>query len=141
MVLVVDDRSPAPQAQMIEVAAGELDCAYVLQQDGEGHSAAFNVGLAAAAEHGMDALPRRARAASSSPRGWLDRLRARTGTDGEPAAVAGGAVLEADRHDPPGRLLLLALPPRLERAPAPRPAGAARRRTTRCCARSAPSCS
>ena len=26
--------------------------------------------------------------------GWLDRLRARTGTDGEPAAVAGGAVIE-----------------------------------------------
>ncbi len=36
MVLVVDDRSPAPQAQMIEVASAELDCAYVLQQDGEG---------------------------------------------------------------------------------------------------------
>ncbi len=27
--------------------------------------------------------------------GWLGRLKARTGTDGEPAAVAGGAILEA----------------------------------------------
>ena len=32
--------------------------------------------------------------ALDSPR-WLDRLRARTGTDGEPAAVAGGAVVHA----------------------------------------------
>ena len=69
MVLVVDDRSPAPQAQMIEVAAAELDCAYVLQQDGEGRSAAFNVGLAAALEHGMDVVPRRPR-----PRARVRRL-------------------------------------------------------------------
>ena len=34
MVLVVDDRSPAPQAQLLEVACAELDCAYVLQQAG-----------------------------------------------------------------------------------------------------------
>ncbi len=93
MVLVVDDRSPAELAQMLEIAAGELDCAYVLQQDGEGHSAAVNVGLSAAAQHGMDAC-------LVSPglvfdrSGWLDRLRARTGTDGAPAAVAGGSVIE-----------------------------------------------
>ena len=54
MVLVVDDRSPDAHARMIEIAAEELDCAYVLQQDGEGRSAAINVGLSAAYEHGMD---------------------------------------------------------------------------------------
>ena len=94
MVLVVDDRSPAPLAQMIEVAAAELDCAYVLQQDGEGRLAAFNVGLSVAAEHGMDVCFVASGLVLDSPR-WLDRLRARTGTDGEPAAVVGGAVVHA----------------------------------------------
>jgi GT2 family glycosyltransferase len=80
---------------MIEAAATELECAYVLQQDGEGHSAAVNVGLEVAAEHGMDAcLVSPGLMFESS--GWLRRLQARTGTDGEPAAVAGGAVLEAN---------------------------------------------
>jgi GT2 family glycosyltransferase len=93
MVLVVDDRSPAEHSQMIEIAAGELDCAYVLQQDGEGTSAAVNVGLTAAAEHGMDACLV-APGLVLDTAGWLDRLRMRTGTDGAPAAIAGGAVIE-----------------------------------------------
>lgn len=95
MVLVVDDRSPAAQAQLIEAAASELDCAYVRQQDGEGTSAAFNVGMSAAAEHGMDTClvsPGTVFRAT----GWLDRLRARTGSDGGLAPVAGGAVLNPD---------------------------------------------
>jgi GT2 family glycosyltransferase len=94
MVLVVDDRSPAELAQMLEIAAGELDCAYVLQQDGEGRSAAVNVGLSAAAEHGMDACLV-APGLTFDRAGWLDRLRARTGTDGAVAAVAGGSVIES----------------------------------------------
>jgi GT2 family glycosyltransferase len=93
MVLVVDDRSPAPFAQMIELASEELDCAYVLQQDGEGHSAAVNVGLNAAKDHGMDVCLV-APGLVFDTAGWLSRLLARTGTDGSPAAVAGGAVIE-----------------------------------------------
>ena len=93
MVLVVDDRSPEPQAQMIELASGELDCAYVAQQDGEGRIAALNVGLRAAADHGMDVCIVEPGLVLDSP-GWLNRLLARTGTDGELAAVAGGAVIE-----------------------------------------------
>ena len=96
MVLVVDDRSPAPQAQLIEAAAEELNCAYVLQQDGEGHSAAVNVGLSAAVEHGMDVCLVAPGLLFESA-GWLGRLQARTGTDGAPAAVTGGAVLETAR--------------------------------------------
>jgi GT2 family glycosyltransferase len=96
MALVIDDRSPAPQAQLIEAAAAELECAYVRQEDGEGHSAAVNVGLTVAVEHGMDACLVSPGLVFES-RGWLDRLRARTGTDGQPAAIAGGAVVEADR--------------------------------------------
>ena len=95
MVLVVDDRSPAQQAAMIELAAGELDCAYVLQQDGEGPSAALNVGLAAASDHGMDCCLVASGLVLEFP-GWLDRLRARAGTDGAPAAVVGGAVVDPD---------------------------------------------
>lgn len=95
MVLVVDDRSPTAQAQLIEAAASELDCAYVLQQDGEGTSAAFNVGISAAAEHGMDTCLVSTGLTFRSA-GWLDRLRARTGSDGSPAPVAGGAVMNPD---------------------------------------------
>jgi GT2 family glycosyltransferase len=94
MVLVVDDRSPAPQAQLIEVASAELECAYVLQQDGEGHSAAVNVGLTFAVEHGMDACLVSPGLLMES-KGWVDRLRARTDRDGNLAAVAGGAITEA----------------------------------------------
>ncbi|HEX6026569.1 MAG TPA: hypothetical protein VFZ00_31520 [Solirubrobacter sp.] len=93
MVLVVDDRSPQPQAQMLEIAAGELGCAYVVQQDGSGDVAAINVGLQVGAEHGMDVCIVASGLVLESA-GWLNRLRARTGTDGRPAAVAGGAVIE-----------------------------------------------
>jgi GT2 family glycosyltransferase len=93
MVLVVDDRSPAQFAQMLELASDELDCAYVLQQDGEGVSAAINVGLNAAKDHGMNACVVATGIVLDQP-GWLNRLLARTGTDGEPAAIAGGAIVE-----------------------------------------------
>jgi len=92
MVLVVDDRSPAPHAQLIEVAASELGCAYVLQQDGEGTSAAYNVGFSAAAQHDMDVCLVAPGLVFRSA-GWLGRLQGRKGTDGRPAAVVGGAVV------------------------------------------------
>lgn len=95
MVLVVDDRSPADQAQLIEAAANELDCAYVRQQDGEGTSAAFNVGMTAAAEHGLDICLVSTGLVFRST-GWIDRLRTRTGSDGTLAAVVGGAVMNPD---------------------------------------------
>jgi GT2 family glycosyltransferase len=95
MVLAVDDRSPAPQAQLIEAACDELQCAYVLQEDGEGVSAAINVGLTVAGEHGMDVCLV-APGLLLESQGWLERLQARTDVTGEPAAVAGGAILEAD---------------------------------------------
>jgi len=93
MVLVVDDRSQPQFAQMLEAAAAELDCAYVLQEDGEGTSAAFNVGLTAGSGHGMDVCLVHSGLVFEQA-GWLDRLRARTGTDDTPAAIAGGAVIE-----------------------------------------------
>jgi GT2 family glycosyltransferase len=90
MVLVVD-RSPEAHAALLKLAADELGCAYA-PADTDGESAALNVGLRAAVAHGMDV-------ALVAPgivpdAGWLGRLRARTGTDGAPAAVAGGAIIE-----------------------------------------------
>ena len=128
MVLVVDDRSPA--------RAGADD-------RGRRHRARLRLRPPAGRrrlapppstsasrsplEHGMDVCFVASGLVFESA-GWLDRLRARTGTDGEPAAVAGGAVVEPDGHHPPRRLLLLALPPRLARAPGQRARGRARRR-------------
>jgi GT2 family glycosyltransferase len=95
MVLVVDDHSPAAQAALIAAAAAELDCAHVVQDEGEGPYAAFNVGLSAGAQHGMDVCLVGPDLVFDSA-GWLGRLTARTGTDGAPAAVAGGAIIEPD---------------------------------------------
>jgi hypothetical protein len=92
MVLLVD-RSAEAHAALLKLAAAELGCAYA-PADSDGESAALNVGLRAAVAHGMDlalvapdVLP---------DAGWLGRLRARTDTDGAPAAVAGGAIIESD---------------------------------------------
>lgn len=90
MVLVVD-RSPTPQAGLLKLAAAELGCAYA-PADGDGETAALNVGLRAAVAHGMDVAL--VGAGIVPDPGWLSRLRARTGTDGAPAAVAGGAIVE-----------------------------------------------
>jgi hypothetical protein len=90
MVLVVD-RSPEGRAAMLKVAAAELQCAYAAAGT-EHATAALNIGLRAAAGHGMDLA---LLAPGLVPEaGWLNRLRARTGTDGAPAAIAGGAVIE-----------------------------------------------
>jgi GT2 family glycosyltransferase len=91
-VLVVDDRSPAEHAQVLELACGELGCTYVMHDEGTGSSAGLNVGLAVASEQGMHACFVAPGLVLESP-GWLDRLQARAGA-GE-VAVAGGAVLES----------------------------------------------
>jgi GT2 family glycosyltransferase len=92
-VLVVDDRSPAEQAQMLELACGELGCTYVMNDEGKGPSSGLNVGLAVALEQGMHACFVAPGLVLESP-GWLHRLQARAGS-GE-VAVAGGAVVEPD---------------------------------------------
>lgn len=93
MTLVVD-RSPRRQAAMVQIAASELGCAYAAHDGAQSRSSALNVGLLNAPRHGMDAC---LFAPGLIPdAGWLGRLRARTGTDGQPAAVAGGAVVNPD---------------------------------------------
>jgi hypothetical protein len=93
MTLVVD-RSPGPEAGMVEIAAAEVGCAYVAHDPDSNDASALNVGLVNAPKHGMDAC---LFAPGVIPEaGWLPRLRARTGTDGQPAAVAGGAIINPD---------------------------------------------
>ena len=90
-MLLVVDRSAGAHADLLKLAADELGCAYA-PADTDGESAALNVGLRAAVAHDMDVAlvaPGIVPAA-----GWLGRLRARTGIDGAPAAVAGGAIIE-----------------------------------------------
>ena len=141
MVLVVDDRSPAQHAQMIELASDELDCAYVLQQDGEGRSAAINVGLTAANEHGMDVCLVAPGLVLDSP-GWLEPPAAPApAPTARPAAIAGGAVVESTGLIRQAgyffSLFRRSWSARLRRVPEEL-LDVARRR---CCARSAPSCS
>jgi hypothetical protein len=90
-MLLVVDRSAGAHADLLKLASDELGCAYA-PAGTDGESAALNVGLRAAVAHDMDVAlvaPGIIPAA-----GWLGRLRARTGTDGAPAAVAGGAIIE-----------------------------------------------
>jgi GT2 family glycosyltransferase len=94
-VLVVDDRSPAEQAQVLELACQELGCTYVMNDESKGRSSGLNVGLTVALEQGMDACFVAPGLVLPSP-GWLERLQARTRTGEEPPAVAGGAVVEPD---------------------------------------------
>jgi len=93
MTLVVD-RSPGPQGKMVEIAAGEVGCAYAAHDPAASDAAAYNVGLINAPKHGMDACLFAPGVIPDA--GWLRRLTARTGMDGQPAAIAGGAVINPD---------------------------------------------
>jgi hypothetical protein len=93
-VTLVVDRSPARHAAMVEIAAAEVGCAHVAHDPAGSHSSALNVGLVNAPKHGMDACLIAPGVIPDA--GWLARLCARTGTDGRPAAVAGGAVVDPD---------------------------------------------
>ena len=92
-VLIIDDHSPATGlAQMVEAAAGELGHAFVRKDVNSGFAATVNVGLEVALAHGMDAALVNADIEFTQP-GWLDVLRARTDTQGRPAAVVGARLL------------------------------------------------
>ena len=89
-VLVVEDRAPGGPS-LAEAASEELGCVYVDQDDGAGLVAAANAGLEVARANGLDAV-------LVGPdvellhAGWLERLQARTDTQGRPAAIVGGRL-------------------------------------------------
>ena len=92
-VLIVDDHSPAAgPAQMVEAAAEELGQAYVRKDANSGFAATVNVGLEVALAHGLDAVLVNADIEFTQP-GWLDVMRARTDSQGRPAAVVGARLL------------------------------------------------
>ena len=93
-VLLVEDRAPGGPS-LAEAAAEELGCVYVDQDDGAGLVAAADAGLEVARANGLDAV-------LVGPdvellhAGWLERMQARTDTQGRPAAVVGGRLLHED---------------------------------------------
>jgi GT2 family glycosyltransferase len=91
--LLIEDLEPGARS-LAEVAAGELGCAYVPQDDGSGLVAATAAGLELAVQSGFDA-------ALIGPDvelrpGWLDAMQRREDTQGRPAAVVGGRLEYAD---------------------------------------------
>lgn len=96
-VLVVDDGSP--ETALVDQLAGacsELGFELVRRPTSSGRAAAINVGLREALAAGADALVIDPAVEFVQP-GWLDVLRARTDSQGRPAAVAGPRLLQ--RHD------------------------------------------
>ena len=128
MVLVVDDRSPGAagaddrgrvrRARLrLRPPAGRRGRLRRLQRRPLGRRRA---------RHGR--LPRRVRAWCSTPPAGSTACAPAPAPTANPPRSPAAPSCDAARHDPPGRLLLLALPPRVARAPAQRARGAARRR-------------
>ncbi|MEA2154217.1 MAG: hypothetical protein QOE11_357 [Solirubrobacteraceae bacterium] len=92
-VLVVDDCSPATKlADLIEMAAEELEIELCRLPLNGGYSRAVNAGLRRARDGGRDALLVDSDVVFDHS-GWLSPMIARTGTDGMPAAVVGARLL------------------------------------------------
>lgn len=92
-VLVVDDRSPAPElVDLIEIACGELAIELHRKPENGGFSRAVNVGLARARAERRDALLVNADIEFHEPH-WLEPMLERTDTTGALAAVVGARLL------------------------------------------------
>ena len=92
-VLVVDDGSPVPElVEAVEAACGELGVWFDHRPTNEGFSRTVNVGLRIAHENACDAVLVNADIEFTQP-GWLDVMRARTDSQGRPAAVVGARLL------------------------------------------------
>ena len=92
-VLVVDDGSPVPSlVAATEAACRELGFWFDHRPTNEGFSRTVNVGLRIAHENRCDAVLVNADVEFMDA-GWLDRMSARTDTEGRPAAVVGARLL------------------------------------------------
>ena len=89
----------------------------------------------------MDVVPGRPRAGDRVHAAGSTACSARTDKDGNPAAVAGGAVLEADGTIRQAGYFFSLFRRDVGRSPAPACRRSCSTSTSRCCARSAPSCS
>jgi GT2 family glycosyltransferase len=92
-VLVVDDGSPERSlVPQLAAAVDELGYELIAKDENEGFSRTVNVGLRRALETGRDAVLVNADIEFLEP-GWLERMHARTDTQGRPAAVVGARLL------------------------------------------------
>jgi GT2 family glycosyltransferase len=92
-VLVVDDASPERELVAgLEIACEELGVAFAANDVNSGFSATVNAGLEFALHTGRDAVLVNADIEFLEA-GWLERLKARTDTEGRPAAVVGARLL------------------------------------------------
>jgi GT2 family glycosyltransferase len=92
-VLVIDDASPAPElVSALEIVCDELGIACVSNDENSGFSATVNAGLELALHTGQDAVLVNADIEFLEG-GWLERMRARTDSQGRPAAVVGARLL------------------------------------------------
>jgi O-antigen biosynthesis protein len=92
-VLVVDDGSPERSlVTQLAAATEELGYELIAKEENEGFSRTVNVGLRRALETGRDAVLVNADIEFHEA-GWLDRMVARTDTQGRPAAVVGARLL------------------------------------------------
>jgi GT2 family glycosyltransferase len=92
-VLVVDDCSPVQQlVAAVQVACDELGIAFAANDENSGFSATVNAGLQLALAMEHDAVLVNADIEFVEP-GWLERMRARTDSEGRPAAVVGARLL------------------------------------------------
>jgi len=108
-VLVVDDASPAQQLIAgLEAVCDELGIALVSNDENSGFSATVNAGLEFALATERDAVLVNADIEFLEP-GWLERMRARTDTQGRPAAVVGARLLYPNGLIQHGGIFLSAL--------------------------------
>ena len=92
-VLVVDDCSPAQELVAgLRIACDELGIAFAENDANVGFSATVNAGLQLALAMEHDAVLVNADIEFIEP-GWLERMRARTDSQGRPAAVVGARLL------------------------------------------------
>jgi GT2 family glycosyltransferase len=92
-VLVIDDASPARELVVgLEIACEELRVALSGNETNRGFSATINGGLEYALHTGRDAVLVNADIEFTDA-GWLDRMLARTDTQGRPAAVVGARLV------------------------------------------------
>ncbi len=92
-VLVVDDGSPERSLlEPLAAAVNELGYELIAKDENEGFSRTVNVGLQRALDTGHDAVLVNADIEFTEA-GWLDRMLARTDSQGRPAAVVGARLL------------------------------------------------
>jgi GT2 family glycosyltransferase len=93
MVLVIDDHSPNRElVAQLDAVSDELGITLACKDENTGFAKTVNIGLGLARAEGWDAVLVNADVEFHEA-GWLERMLARTDTQGRPAAVVGARLL------------------------------------------------